>query len=125
MQISGTKGYWNFRISDQVKNPDGTAIYPCAEFRRSPEDPVSQIHSPRLGQIPSPRWGPWDILRFSKVCSDAKERERERERESGVWKAMGSYRTYSIPFKTAALVPEFVVEDPLSAELQSRLLRLQ
>ena len=26
-------------------------------------------------------------------------------------KAMGSYCTYSIPGKTAALVPEFVVED--------------
>ena len=24
---------WDFRISDQVKNPDGTDIYPCGEFR--------------------------------------------------------------------------------------------
>ena len=31
---------------------------------------------------------------------------------------MGSYRTYSIPGKTAALVPKFVVEDLPSAELQ-------
>ena len=36
-------------------------------------------------------------------CSDAKE--------SGVRKVMGSYRTYSISGKTAALVPEFAVED--------------
>ena len=36
-------------------------------------------------------------------CSDAKE--------SGVRKVMGSDRTYSIPDKTAALVPEFAVED--------------
>ena len=34
-------------------------------------------------------------------------------------KATGSYRTYSIPGKTAALVPEFEVEDLPSAELQA------
>ena len=33
-------------------------------------------------------------------------------------KATGSYRTYSIPGKTAALVPELAVEDLPSAELQ-------
>ena len=33
-------------------------------------------------------------------------------------KATGSYRTYSNPGKTAALVPEFAVEDLPSAELQ-------
>ena len=38
------------------------------------------------------------------------KRERERERECGVRKATGSYRIYSIPGKTAALVPEFAVE---------------
>ena len=52
-----------------------------------------------------------------RVCSDTKE--------SGVRKATGSYLTYSIPSKTAALVPEFVVEDLPSAELQPRSLRLQ
>ena len=40
-------------------------------------------------------------------------------------KATGSYRTYIIPGKTAALVPEFAVEDLPSAELQPRFLRLQ
>ena len=35
------------------------------------------------------------------------------------------YRTYLIPSKIAALVPEFAVEDLLSAELQPRFLRLQ
>ena len=39
--------------------------------------------------------------------------------------ATGSYRTYSIPGKTAALVPEFGVEDLPSAELQPRFLCLQ
>ena len=33
-------------------------------------------------------------------------------------KAMGSYRTNSAPGKTEAMVPEFVVEDLPSAELQ-------
>ena len=37
---------------------------------------------------------------------------------------MGSYRTYSIPSKTAALVPEFALEDLPSAELQPRFLAL-
>ena len=45
--------------------------------------------------------------------------------ESGVRKATGSYRTYSIPGKIAALVPEFAVEDLPSAELQRRFLHLQ
>ena len=40
-------------------------------------------------------------------------------------KATGSYRTYSIPDKTAAFVPEFVVEHLPSAELLPRFLRLQ
>ena len=46
-------------------------------------------------------------------------------KESGVRKATGSYRAYSIPSKTAVLVPEFVVEDLPSAELQPKFLRLQ
>ena len=54
-----------------------------------------------------------------KAYSDA------QERESGMQKAMGSYRTYSIPRKGPALVPEFAVEDLPLAELQSRFLRLQ
>ena len=36
---------------------------------------------------------------------------------------MGSYRTYSIPGKSAALVPELAMEDLPSAELQHRFLR--
>ena len=40
-------------------------------------------------------------------------------------KAMGSYHTYSIPGKTAALVPEFAVEDLPLAELQPKYLQLQ
>ena len=44
----GAKGDWDFRISDLFKNPDGTHIYPCGEFRWSPECPDSQIYSPHL-----------------------------------------------------------------------------
>ena len=40
-------------------------------------------------------------------------------------KATGSYRTYSISGKTAALVPEFAVEYLPSVELQPRFLCLQ
>ena len=42
-----------------------------------------------------------------------------------VRKTTGIYRTYSMPGKTAALIPEFAMEDLFSAELQSRFLRLQ
>ena len=45
----------------------------------------------------------------------------ERESDNVVRKTTGSCRTYSIPGKTASLVPEFVVEDLPSAELQRRL----
>ena len=38
---------------------------------------------------------------------------------------MESYRTYSIPGKAAALIPEFAMEDLLSTELQPRFLRFQ
>ena len=40
-------------------------------------------------------------------------------------KVTGSYRTYSMPGKTAVLVREFAMEDLPSAELQTRFLCLQ
>ena len=49
----------------------------------------------RAAHASPPRWYPWDLFRSFKFCSDAKE--------SGVRKATGSYRTYSILVKTAAL----------------------
>ena len=78
MYMAGAKGDWEFRISDQVKNPDGTDIYPCCEFRWSPEGPVSQIHSPHL------HTGPLEIFSdLFKVCSDAEERmECGKQREA-------------------------------------------
>ena len=53
-----------------------------------------------------------------KVCSDAKERV-------GGVESNRKHLSYSIPSKTAALVPEFVVEDLPSAELQPRFLHVQ
>ena len=44
----GAKADGDFRISDLVKNPDGTDINPYGEFRWNPEGPVSLIHPPRL-----------------------------------------------------------------------------
>ena len=49
-----------------LKTPMELIFNPCDEFRRSPEGPVSQIHSPHLSL-----WGPWDLFRFFKFCSDA------------------------------------------------------
>ena len=46
--ILGAKGDWDFWISDLLKNPDGTDINPCGEFRLSSEGPFSHIHSPHL-----------------------------------------------------------------------------
>ena len=81
---------------------------PRGEFRRSPEGPVSQIHSLHL-HVGAPGT-------FSDLL---------RSVQNGVRKAAGSYHTFSIPGKTAALVPEFAEEDLPSAEVQPRFLCLQ
>ena len=86
---------------------------PCGDFRWSPKGPVSQIHSPRFHVVAPGIFS--DLLRSVKML----------KRESGVRKATGSYCTCSIPCKTAALVPEFAVEDLPSAELQPWILRVQ
>ena len=53
-------------------------------------------------------WSPWNLFRFFKVCSDAKERERGAERT-------GKLPQLAIPSKTTTLVPELAMEDlPLS-----------
>ena len=83
-------------------------------FRWSPEGPVSQNHSPHL-QVAC--WCPWDLFRSIEICLYAKE--------CGVRKATGSYRTYSVPGKTAVLVSEFEVEDLPSVELKPRFWRLE
>ena len=59
--ISGSK-IWPKTLMELIFNP-------CGEFRRSPEDPVSQIHSPHLHLSALGTFS--DLLRF---CSDAKKR---------------------------------------------------
>ena len=93
------KDDWDFRISDLVKNPDGTDIYPYDKFRRSPEGPVSQIHSPHL-HVDAPG-----------IFSDLLRSVHIPRREWGAV-SNGKLPYLFIPSKTASLVPEFVVEVP-------------
>ena len=93
------KGDRDFRIFDQVKNPDGTDIFnPCGEFRWSPEGPVSQIHSPHL--LPgAPGIFP-DLSRSVQLL------KKEWGAESN-----GKLPYLFIPSKTVTLVLQFAVED--------------
>ena len=92
--ISGSL-IWSKTLMELIFNP-------CGEFWRSPEGPVSQIHPPHL------------LVGAPGIFSDQLRFVQMLKREWGV----GSYRTYSIPGKTAALVPELTVEDLPLAELQ-------
>ena len=102
--ISGSL-IWSKTLIELIFNP-------CGKFGWNPEGP-----SPKSTLLPSTLvpLGSFPIFKDLLIC----------ERESGVWKATGSYRTYLITGKTAALVPEFAVKDLPSAELQPRFLRLQ
>ena len=59
---TGAKNDWDFRISDLVKNLDGTYLTPG----------WISVKSNTLSL--TPRWDPWDLFRSFEVCSDAKER---------------------------------------------------
>ena len=85
---------------------------PCSEFRWSLEGPVSQIDSPHL------HFGAPGI--FSDFLRSVQMLKREWDAESNE-----KLPHLIIPGKTAALVPEFVVEDLPLAKLQPRFLRLQ
>ena len=98
MIYMGGKGDWDFRISDLVKNPDGTVINPCDEFRSSPEGPISQTHPPHLHAGVPGIFS--DLLR----CFEMLKREWTTE-------INGKLPQLFIPSKTATLVPEFAVED--------------
>ena len=63
------KGDWDFRISDLVKNPDGSDILPLWWISVKSGGP--SWPSP-LSSHPS--WCSWDLFRSFWVCSDAKER---------------------------------------------------
>ena len=92
--ISGSL-IWSNTLMELIFNP-------CGEFRWNPEGPFIEIHFPHL------KAGAPGI--FSDLLRSVQMLKRE-------WGAE-SYRSYSIPGKTTALVPEFAVEDLPSAELQ-------
>ena len=94
IRISGSL-IWSKTLTELIYSPYG-------EFRWSPEGPVSQIHTPHL-HIGAPGI-------FSDLLRSVQRLKRERV---GCRKQMGSYCTYSIPGRTAALVPEFVMKDRL------------
>ena len=88
--ISGSL-IWSNTLMELISNP-------CGEFRWSPEGPVSQIHSPYL------HVGASGI--FSDLLTPVQMLKREWGAESN-----GKLPHLFIPSKTAALVPEFAVED--------------
>ena len=102
--ISGSL-IWSKTLMELMFNPYG-------EFRWSTEVSVSQIHSPHL-LVGAPG-------NFSDLLRSVQMLKRE---------GCGNQREATAPIKslvkTAAFVPEFAVEDLLSAELQPRFLRLQ
>ena len=104
IKISGSL-IWSKTLIEQIFNP-------CGEFRWSPKGPVSHTHSPHL-HVGAPG-----------IFSDL---SRSLQMLKRVWGAEsnGKLPHLFIPSKTEALVPEFVVEDLPSAELQPRFLRLQ
>ena len=102
--ISGSL-IWSKTLIEVIFNP-------CGEFRRSPEGPVSQIHSPHL-HVDAPG-----------IFSDLSRSVQMLKREWGA-ESNGKLPHLIIPGKTAALVPEFAVEDLPLAELQRWVLRLQ
>ena len=106
-----TFGDWDYRSLIWSETLMELIFNPCGEFRWSPEGPVSQIHSPKLHAGAPGIFS--DLLRPVQMLERERERdrERERERETRVRKATESYRTYSIPGKSTALVPDFAVED--------------
>ena len=71
---------------------------PCGEFRRSPEDPISQIHSHHL-HFGAPGFFS-DLLRSVQML----KRECDGERK-------GNLSYLFIPSETVTFVPEFAMED--------------
>ena len=88
--ISGSL-IWSKTLMELIFNP-------CGEFRWSPKDPISQIHSPHLHA------GAPGI--FSDLLRSIQMLKREWGAESN-----GKVPHLSIPSETVALVPEFAVED--------------
>ena len=99
---TGAKGDWDFRMFDLVKNLMELVFKCCGEFRRSPQGPISQIHSPHL-HVGAPG-----------IFSDLLRSVQMLKREWGA-ECNGKLPHLFIPSKTADLLPEFAVEDLPSA----------
>ena len=101
----GTKGDWDFRISDLAKRKTLMELMfnPCDEFLWSLEGPVSQFHSPHL------------LVGAPGIFSDLLRYVQMLKREWGA-ESKGKLPHIFIPSKTTALVPEFDLEDLPSAE---------
>ena len=91
-------GDWDFQISDLVKTLMELIFNTSGEFRWNPEGSVSQIHSPHL-HIGAPGI-------FSDLLRSVQMQKSEWGAESN-----GKLPHPFFPSKTAALVPEFLVED--------------
>ena len=98
--IKGEKGDWDFRISDLVKNPDGTDIF-------------SEVRRAQLAKSTLPYLYPGASGIFSDLLRSVQMLKREWGAERN-----GKLPHLFIPDKKSALVPEFAVEDLPSAELQ-------
>ena len=85
----GVKVDWDFWISDLVKNPDGTDIYPVVNFG---EVQRAQLPNPFFSPL---HWCPWSVQML--------------KREWGVESNRKLLHLF-ITSKTATLVPEFAVE---------------
>ena len=103
-----SKGDSDFRISDLSETLMELIFNPCGKFRPSWQNPLS---SP-------PPWCFWDLLRSSKICSDAKERVV-------CGKKRGSYRTYSSLVKLQRWFLSLRCKTLLWAQLQLWCLSLQ
>ena len=108
----GAKGDMGFPIFDPVKTLMELIFNPCGEIQWSPEGPVRQIQSPHL-HVGTPK-------NFSDLLNSVQMLKVQWGVESN-----GRLPHLFIPAKSAALVPEFAVEDLPSAELQPRFLHSQ
>ena len=90
IRISGYLN-WSKTLTELIFNP-------CGEFWWSPEDPVSQIHSPHF------------LVGAPAIFLDFLWSVQMLKREQGA-ESNGKLPHLFIPSKTATLIPEFAVED--------------
>ena len=112
MVLDGGEGWLGFLDLWSGLKPWWIDIYPCGEFRWSPEGQASQIHSPHFNcSVPGI---------FSDILKSIEMLNGEWDAESN-----GKLPLLSTPSKTAAWVPEFAGKTCLWAELRPWFLSLQ